>query len=124
MNEEKLKFHAIDHVLYFAKDLDRAVDFYTTTLGLAPMFSDAEHGVYGFRIGDRYLVLMRTEMEGGDVGRGPMMYLRVDDLKETLKQLSDRKVHIHRGLGEVPVGLIATIHDSEGNAIGLIQPSH
>ena len=124
MPSNKLGLGAIDHIIYFANDLDRAVKFYTSTLGLPLKFSFAEQGVYGIQIGDRYLVLKRTEMKGGDVGRGPMMYLRVDDLKATLKKLSEKKVKVHVGPSEVPVGKIATIHDSEGNAIGLIQPSH
>ena len=50
----ELGLGAIDHIIYFANDLDRAVKFYTSTLGLTLKFSNAEHGVYGIQIGDQY----------------------------------------------------------------------
>ena len=112
-------FNKIDHAIYFVNDLPRAKKFYADTLRL-PVVIDSP-GFVSVKVNENWIGLKPTEMKGKDVGKGPMVYLNVNDLKETLVELKKRGVKIHVDITKVPTGMIATIHDSEGNAIGLYE---
>jgi predicted enzyme related to lactoylglutathione lyase len=112
-------FKKLDHVVYFVNDVRRARKFYTEVLGL-PILMDTP-GFVKIGIGDQWLGLHPSEMKGADVGRGGMIYLAVEDLRATLEELRRRGVRTQAEPSEVPSGLIATILDVEGNAVGLFQ---
>ena len=110
----------LDHVVVFVNDLERAKRFYCETLGLR-LVVDVP-GFAGVLAGGQMVGLHPTECGGADVGRGPIPYFRVTDITATVVQLSERGVHVHKSPVLMPSGeQIATIHDSEGNAIGLVQ---
>lgn len=117
-----MQFLGVDHILYYVHDLDRAKAFYRDVMGL-PIMLDVP-GFAGVSLGGGiWLGLHPTEMKGQDVGRGGFAYLRVADLDKTLNELRARNVAILNEPGQVPMGRLATIHDSEGNAIGLFEPA-
>lgn len=111
---------AVDHLIIFVEDLARAKAFYQGTLGLRLVLDSPQF--VGFLAGGQMIGLHPSETDGSDVGVGPIPYFRVDDLDGTLRQLQERGVHLHREPVKMPSGqIIATIHDSEGNALGLCQ---
>ena len=113
-------FHGLDHVVVFVKDLERAKRFYCDTLGLRLIVDTP--GFAGVLAGGQMIGLHPSEAGGQDVGHGPIPYFRVADMEATMAQLREKPVHIHRAPVQMPNGdRIATIHDSEGNAIGLVQ---
>ena len=110
----------IDHLIYFVNDLDRAKRFYTETMGFELI--DAYPGFARVRIGSLWVGLKMTEQNGEDVGRGPMMFLRVTGIQDVVDRLLRKGAGPLTVIREVPTGLITTILDSEGNAIGLYEP--
>ena len=110
----------LDHVVVFVNDLERAKRFYCGTLGLR-LVVDVP-GFAGVLAGGQMVGLHPSECGGQDVGRGPIPYFRVEDIAAAVVRFQERGVHVHSGPVLMPTGeQIATIHDSEGNAIGLVQ---
>lgn len=110
----------VDHLIIFVKDLARAKAFYQETLGLRVIIDSPQF--VGVLAGRQMIGLHPTEMGGGDVGAGPIPYFVVEELERTLRELQEQGVHLHRAPVRTPTGqIIATIHDSEGNALGLCQ---
>lgn len=116
----------ISVVTLFVDDLDRAIDFYTKSLGWektmdAPMgdsrwvtvapkgaqtaFSLAKSGAYGKAAGSSNVVL------------------EVDDVHKTHDQLMKRKVEFTEAPRTEPWGGWAMFKDSEGNTLGLHSPA-
>jgi CreA protein len=111
----------VDHVWFWVSNMDRALDFYTGTLGLAPRM----------RHGDDW-----AEVDGGDVriglhGRvasdasplpGGTVVFEVDDLDLARAGLEQRGLAFHEHLGEVPgYARYASFTDPDGNAMQLIE---
>lgn len=110
----------LDHVVVFVKDLKRATAFYRDVLGLRVALETP--GFVGVMAGEQMIGLHPTETGGSDVGHGPVPYFAVDDMAGTVAELRSRGVHIHMEPTRPANGpLIASIHDSEGNALGLVQ---
>lgn len=110
----------LDHVVLFVHDLERAKRFYRDTLGLRLVVDLPDFA--GVVAGGQMIGLHPTETSGADVGRGPIPYFRVEDMTAALEQLRRCGVAVHSGPLRVPSGeYIATIHDPEGNALGLVE---
>lgn len=109
----------LDHVIVWVNDLARARRFYTDVLGMPVRFET--DGFVAVGEGESWIGLHPTESDGDDIGRGSFPYLRVDDLDAELARLAEQGVTPHRGPHDVLGGRIATILDSEGNAVGLYQ---
>lgn len=112
-------FKGLDHFIYFVNDLNRAKDFYQNKLGL-PVLVETP-GFVSLRIGDQMIGLHLTETGGKDVGYGGIAYLLVEDMDSTLANLREQGIVVHREPIIVPGGKIATILDSEENALGLYE---
>lgn len=111
-----------------ADDLDRAEAFYSQLLGSEPIAVFEPPGLLFFDLDGVRLLLDRNAPSS-------LVYLRVDDVRETLERLDDVEVvsgphvifrHDDDRLG--PAGhdeWHAFVKDSEGNTVGLIafQPS-
>jgi methylmalonyl-CoA/ethylmalonyl-CoA epimerase len=105
-------------------DLERATAFYTRLLGEPPIATFDPPGLVFFRVGDTRLLLERGSPSA-------MIYLRVDDVRETVERLRAEGVSIanephiifsdtdgifgHAAANE----WMAFITDSEGNLVGL-----
>ena len=104
--------------IYPVRDLAKAETLYNELMGVEPYMDDAY--CIGFNV------------EGQDVGldphghsqgmTGPVGYWHVDDIKKRLKALLDVGAEAHQEVKDVGGGkLIATVKDTDGNGIGLIQ---
>lgn len=108
---------AVQRVILYVSDFDRAVKFYTETLGV-PLKGGhdgwAELGTEGIEID---LHSGRGKQAAGE--DDPLIYFRVDDLDATYAALRSRGVK----LGEIqsPCGGVrcACFRDPDGNALGI-----
>ena len=105
-------------VIYPVKDLAKAKTLYRELLGVEPYMDEAYY--VGFNA------------EGQDIGldphghsqgmTGPVGYWHVDDIKRSLKALLDAGAEAQQEVKDVGGGkLIASVKDTDGNVIGLIQ---
>jgi predicted enzyme related to lactoylglutathione lyase len=107
-------------IIYPVRDLDRAKALFTELLGAKP---DADQPYYvGWNIAGQDVGL---DPNGHRTGMtGPTPFWHVDDLKGTLQALVDAGAELVQDVRDVGGGkLIATVKDSDGNMIGLLQPA-
>ncbi|MGH2640957.1 MAG: VOC family protein [Actinomycetota bacterium] len=110
---------AIDHVYYWTRDMDRAVAFYETTLGL-PVSRRAGNEWAEFQAGGIRLALHGTE-EASMPPSGTVVF-RVEDLDEARWALQQRGVVFDEHESEVPgVARFTTFRDPDGNLLQLIE---
>ena len=110
---------AIDHVYYWTLDMERAVAFYGTVLGLRISRRAGDEWAE-FEAGSVRLALHRTE-EAPIPASGTIVF-RVDDLDASRWALQQRGVVFDGNESEVPgVGRFATFHDPDGNPAQLIE---
>jgi predicted enzyme related to lactoylglutathione lyase len=113
----------ISVVTVFVSDLDRAIDFYTRTLGWektmdSPMGPDmrwvtvAPHG-------GQTAFFLSNDSKQGKPGGPSRVILEVDDVYKTHDQLKKMKVEFTEAPRSEPWGGWAMFKDSEGNVHGL-----
>jgi catechol 2,3-dioxygenase-like lactoylglutathione lyase family enzyme len=106
-------FTGFSHVMMWVNDFDRALKWYTTTLGCKVNFSAAPHyASLRLESAGVNLALHPTGAEGKDVGFGPMPYFKVKDAAASIKVGKLQQEGEHK---------FATFWDSEGNALGIQQ---
>ena len=102
-------------------DIERAVDFYSQTLGLEVEQQDGDWAMLsaqGSKIG-----LNAEEAEGAGVDGGPVIAFRPEDGIETaIEGLRSNGVEIAAEISDHPWGRVATFKDSEGNDLQLYVP--
>ncbi len=102
-------------------DVDRAIDFYGTTLGLDVEKHDgdwAEVDANGLMIG-----LNENEDEGAGVGGGPVIAFQPSEgIEAAVNDLRSKGLEIAADISDHPWGRIATFKDSEGNDLQLYAP--
>ena len=104
--------------VYPVKDLAQAKTLFNTLLGVKP-YADQPYYV-GYKVGDQEFGL---DPNGHNQGlAGPLGYFEVDDIKASLQSLLDAGAQTQRDVADVGGGrLIATVKDTSGNIIGLVQ---
>ena len=114
----------LHQVAQHADDLDRAVAFYTHLIGEPPIATFDPPGLALFRLGNTRLLIERGAPSA-------LIYLRVDDVRDTVERLRTDGVAIANEPHVIfaddqgmfgPVGAeewMAFITDSEGNLVGL-----
>jgi predicted enzyme related to lactoylglutathione lyase len=106
-------------IIYPIKDIARAKTLYTVLLGVEP-FSDEAYYV-GFMVGDQQIGLDPNGHAQGMTG--PVAYCHVDDIKGSLESLTDAGAQIQQEVKDFGGRLVASVRDTDGNVIGLIQES-
>jgi predicted enzyme related to lactoylglutathione lyase len=111
----------IAYVNLFVNDLERAVAFYETKLGLARKFVDADHGYASFDAGAIGLGLAVAGPEQRElVGRHTGIGLAVGDLVKTHERLAALGVSFPTAPERQPWGgFMAMLADPDGNLLYL-----
>jgi predicted enzyme related to lactoylglutathione lyase len=105
----------IKTVLYPVKDMTQSKTLFTKLLGVAP-YADSPYYI-GFKVDDQYIGLIPNSPEGGVVA-----FFHVEDISNSLQVLVDAGATVIRSINDVGGGrLVASVKDTSGNIIGLIQ---
>ncbi len=112
-------------VRVFVTDWDRAVRFYTETLGMAATFRNDEIGWAQLATGEGQLSLERAAEEDAEardlVGRFVGVSLAVSDLDATYRSLVERGVEFLEAPERQPWGgVLAHLRDPDGNVLTLL----
>jgi len=120
----------MDYKIYavriFVRDWERAVRFYTETLGMQTTFADAALGWAELDTGEAHLAIERwPEGESDDeeelVGRYVGVSLAVPDVQERYEALRERGVEFLAPPSQQPWGgVLASFRDPEGNVLTLL----
>lgn len=113
-------------VRVFVRDWDRAIAFYTETLGIPTTFRSDEMGWAQLATGEGQLALERAapddEESQGLVGRFVGVSLAVPNIHETYATLFERGVEFLHAPEKQPWGgTIAHLRDPDGNVITLLD---
>ncbi len=121
LNENNM-IKSIGFVAYPVTDMARARKFYQEMFGLAlnPEFDEASESWTEFLIGDSALSL--GKMPGWEpTTQGPSMALEVADFQEVIDKLKSASVEFLIEPQSYPTCQMASIKDSEGNAVLIHQ---
>jgi predicted enzyme related to lactoylglutathione lyase len=112
------KIQGVKQFNYPVKDIAQAKVLYSQLLGVEPYMDEAYY--VGFRVGDQEIGLDPNGHKQGMVG--PVGYFHVSDIKNSLQSLLDAGAQVQQEVKDVGGGkLIASVKDTDGNIIGLIQ---
>lgn len=120
----------MDYKLYavrvFVRDWDRALAFYTETLGIETTFRSDEMGWAQLATGEGQIAIDRADPDDeesqGLVGRFVRVSLAVPDLQETYKTLVERGVEFLHAPAQQPWGgTITHFRDPDGNVLTLLE---
>ncbi len=112
-------------VRIFVTDWERALRFYTETLGIPTTFRSDEMGWAQLDTGEAQLGLERVSPDDDEaqehVGRFIGVSLTVPDIHETYKELTKRGVEFESPPEKQPWGgILAHLRDPDGNVITLL----
>ena len=118
--------YELNAVRVFVTDFDRALAFYTESLGMRAAFASAETGWAQFETGAAQLAIEKVDpgdAEGAElVGRFVSVSLRVDDLQSTYETLRARGVDFVETPEKQPWGgILAHLRDPDGNILTLLE---
>jgi predicted enzyme related to lactoylglutathione lyase len=105
-------------ILYPVKDIAQAKSLYTRLLGVQP---DTDSPYYvGFTVGGQHVGLLPQGHSQGMTS--PVGYWHVDDIRKCVEHLVDAGAKTQQEVKDVGKGrLVASVIDSDGNVIGLIE---
>ena len=105
-------------IIYPVEDLARARTLYGKLLNFEPYMDEPYY--VGFEVGGQDIGL---DPRGHSQGMtGPLNYWHVADIQKSLQNLLDAGAETQQEVRDVGGGkLIATVKDTDGNAIGLLQ---
>src|SRR2546422_138666 len=110
---------AIEGIVWYSEDLDRARAFYRDVLGL-PLLLDEGHVIH-FDAGTVRLAIHRCPPgESREAPEGFLVF-GVDDLAAAYEELSKRGAVFLGAPAQRPYGRVAYLHDPAGHQIGLLE---
>ena len=110
----------IRSVIYPVKDITKAKALYTELLGIEPYFDQPFY--VGYRVGDQEIGLDPNGFAEGM--NSPIAYWHVKDIKKSLDSFTTTGTQPLQNIRDVGGGmLLASVKDTDGNVIGLIQLS-
>jgi predicted enzyme related to lactoylglutathione lyase len=110
----------INTIIYPVTDLETAKILYSQLLGVRPSMDEAYY--VGFDVAGQHVGLDPYGHSSGITG--PVGYWHVEDIKASVQALLDAGAQAQQEIRDVGGGkLIAAVKDTDGNVIGLIQPS-
>jgi predicted enzyme related to lactoylglutathione lyase len=114
-----MKFRAIDFVVVFVADMDRAITFYRDTLGIVIAGGEDPHPVWNELETEPVTVALfaNTDSAGSNASIG----IAVDDVQAAVDELRASGHAVAMDTIETPVCFMATMHDPDGNTLILHQ---
>ena len=110
---------AVEGIVLYSEDLDRARAFYRDVLGL-PLLLDEGHVIH-FDAGTVRLAIHRCPPgESREAPEGFLVF-GVDDLAAAYEELSKRGAVFLGAPAQRPYGRVAYLHDPAGHEIGLLE---
>jgi predicted enzyme related to lactoylglutathione lyase len=112
---------ALETVIIFAAQMEALARFYRDALGIGPF--EASPGHLGCHVGPVYLGFDQVE-PAGEAGAksGVTLWFTVDDIEATFARLVELGAAVRYRPTRKPWGaLLASVHDPEGNVLGLSQ---
>jgi predicted enzyme related to lactoylglutathione lyase len=113
---------AIEGIVWYSEDLDRARAFYRDVLGL-PLLLDEGHVIH-FDAGTVRLAIHRCPPGEGREAREGFLVFGVDDIAAAYEDLRKRGAVFLGAPAQRPYGRVAYLHDPEGHEIGLLEEPH
>jgi predicted enzyme related to lactoylglutathione lyase len=113
--------HGVSVVWLPVTDMQRAVDFYSNTLGLTVSQQESEWSeleANGLKVG---LNGRDEESPGGD-GGAVLAFQTEGSLEDAVAELEGAGVKLDGGISEHPWGRIAAFRDPDGNALQFYEP--
>lgn len=112
-------FHRLRTLTYYVSDMAAAKKWYTQVLGFEPYFDQPFY--IGYNVGGFELGLVPSE-KTTVFGNNTVVYLGVDDAKESLQRLLNLGAKLHHDIQDVGEGiLVGAVLDPFGNIFGVIQ---
>jgi predicted enzyme related to lactoylglutathione lyase len=118
------KVKKIAYFVYFADDMERAMQFYQDTLGLEVEYATpawvefkAEGGTFALHKRDEAHKDVKNPGGGGIVG------FVVEDIQRVADELRAKNVTVHGDIREEHFGKLLNIEDLDGNIINLFEPA-
>jgi predicted enzyme related to lactoylglutathione lyase len=108
----------VDNVLFTVGDLDAAVDFYATALGLDLAFRLDDVGIALFRLGPEVPGLLLRRAARDSSAGGGHVWLEVRDANAVAATLARTGVPEHGEPFQVATGWTVEVSDPWGNIIG------
>jgi catechol 2,3-dioxygenase-like lactoylglutathione lyase family enzyme len=106
----------VTRVWYHVRDLDRARDFYTETLGFTETYAD-DDGWAKLERGEMHIAIA----EGEPQPDGPVASIDVDDVKAEAEQLRADQVNVGTVLELHDEVRVVDVFDPDGNRLQLVQ---
>ena len=110
---------AIEGIVWYSEDLDRARAFYRDVLGL-PLLLDEGHVIH-FDAGTVRLAIHRCPPRESREAPEGFLVFGVDDLAAAYEELSKRGAVFLGAPAQRPYGRVAYLHDPAGHEIGLLE---
>ena len=110
---------AMEGIVLYSEDLDRARTFYRDVLGL-PLLLDEGHVIH-FDAGTIRLAIHRCPPGDRREAAEGFLVFGVDNLSQVHTELTRRGAQFLGPLADRPYGRVAYLHDPEGHEIGLLE---
>jgi len=110
---------AIEGIVWYSEDMDRARTFYRDVLGLS-LLLDEGHVIH-FDAGTVRLAIHRCPPGAGREAPEGFLVFGVDDVTAAYEELSKRGAVFLGAPAQRPYGRVAYLHDPEGHEIGLLE---
>ena len=130
-----MKKNPVVHFEMPAKDRARVSEFYTKAFGWEMQQLGPEMGNYVMastaEVGENGMPNQPGTINGGffdykddELNRAPHLVISVDKIEESMKAVTDAGGKLKTDIMDIPgVGKYVSFIDSEGNVVGMLQPS-
>ena len=111
------------HVMMYVNDVARAAKWYEDILGFKPVMLAAPHDGILSHPKLNFRIDLHPDRQKNKVGGGAQVYFVTDDIDAEVKSLRAKGVSCDDPRAEAGSPRFAGFRDSEGNELGLTEPS-
>ena len=114
-------FSGFSHMMLYVNDMQRAVNWYEQVLGFSVAYLSPPHYASLWHESLKFRVDLHPDTQGGNVGRGAMIYFVATDLDAAVTALRARGVNVSDPRSRAGSPRFTEFADSEGNSLGLYE---